>query len=168
MYININKQGAISALKKKIAECVIAEAVVLRGIQGMNSVKHHKEVNKRVITAIQALGGSASLNMEYAQRIVLYFDQDKRIYNYSRFDANGMTTPNYFSEPQVDIYFTGGYPEMIDAAQRRLSGIIESRGGYQAELDNIDAIIEDVKALHTAYEKVENHSYIVREVFGIK
>lgn len=168
MYISIDKQGAIAALKKKIAECVIAEAVILRGIEGMNSVKHHKEVNKRVITAIQALGGYASLNMEYAPRIVLYFDQDKRIYTHSKPDANGMTTANYFRETQVDIYFTGGYTEMIEAAMKRMEGIIASREKYQKEFDNMDAIIEEVQALHKAYKKVENHSYIIREVFGIK
>lgn len=168
MYISIDKQGAISALEKKIAECVIAESVTLRGIEGMKSVKHHKEINKRVITAIQALGGYASLYMSYTPRIVLYFDQDKRIYTHSKPDSNGMTVADYFSETQVDIYFTGGYTEMIESSRNRLSGIIQSRERYQAELDNMDAIIEDVQALHKAYKKVENHSYIIREVFGIK
>ncbi len=168
MYISIDKQGAISALKKKIAECVIAEAVILRGIEGMKSVKHHKEVNKRVITAIKALGGYASLSLDYTPRIVLYFDHDKRIYSTSKPDQWGVSTAYYFSETQVDIYFKGGYTEMIEAAQERLAGIVASRERYQAEMENIDAIIKDVQALNDAYEKVEKHSYIVREVFGVK
>lgn len=79
MYININKQQAIDALTKKIAETVQSEAILVRALKAMETVKHHKEVNKRVVTAIKELGGYASLHMDYASRIVLYFDHDKRI-----------------------------------------------------------------------------------------
>lgn len=57
---------------------------------------------------------------------------------------------------------------MIEETQNRLAGVLAKREQCQEEIKNIDTIVKEAEALAEALTKMENHSYIIRESFGVK
>lgn len=175
MNIYIKKESIEQALLKAIKNNELNIALIEKALPGIESVKHHKKVTKKLTDAI---GENAYLYTDYAMRLRLFLPCEQRVYKEVKTkevmadgsinENHSYSCPEYFENIEENIYFKT-YEELIANCKARIEGLKSSLEQNKKDLLNIDKLITSAQELETKYKSVySSMGYIFRNAISLK
>jgi hypothetical protein len=163
LYINTDKETIIYGIDKKLSEYEQKLTLLNKVLQGLEKVKHHKTITKKLTSAIDAY---CSLNCKYSNKI-LKCHIEKRMYDQSAPDKHGVQITNYYENTDEHIYFNT-YEELEKNITERIQNINEATEQLEKEKTEIDLLLYRATELQKLTNELENStSYTTRKLLDL-